>query len=512
MAKRYILIKDRYASEKDAVAEAPIDRTTGRADLRGPRSQVRRRLSPTKETAMSTLDAFIPEPRLCEVDSIEVPVPASAAFATVRHFDIASVPFAALLFSLRTASRPKLSFDDIGRSATGFHVLFDDERRLVVGAIGRFWLPKMEFADVPADRFLRFDEPGWGKLAWELRSEETERGARLVFELRLTATDEEAFRSFRRYYRAIAPFSRFFRRVGLRSMKKTLVTPDPREATRPLLGDLLIADPKAEATDVIEIDAPPSAVWPWLVQMGCGRAGWYSYDDLDNAGVRSETELVPELQRLRIGDVLPATPKGDDGFTVLVLEPQRALVLGAHVDTESDRALFFGDPKPAHFFQSTWAFVLEPLSYERTRLLVRARVDYGPKAFSQRVGVRALGLVHHFMERAQLEHLKERVEGRAQRASSTWHDVAAGVTGALIMLLDFATPFLRGARSHWGHERRRCGATSSRRPARAGAALAMDACDSHRRAARASVALGRPARSEQGGLLQLSAAREPRRM
>lgn len=399
---------------------------------------------------MSTLDAFIPEPRLCEIDSIDVAVPANAAFATARHFDIASVPFATLLFSLRTAARPKLSFDDIGRSGTGFHVLVDDERRLVVGAIGRFWLPKMEFVDVPADRFLSFDEPGWGKLVWELRSEDTERGARLVFELRLTATDDEAFRSFRRYYRAIAPFSRFFRRVGLRSMKKTLVAPDPREETRPLIGDLFIARPKAEATDVIEIDAPPSAVWPWLVQMGCGRAGWYSYDDLDNAGIRSEAEIVPELQRVSVGDVLPATPKGDDGFTVLVLEPQQALVLGAHVDTEHDRALFFDDPKPAHFFQSTWAFVLEPLSHERTRLLVRARVDYGPMARSQRVGTRVLGAVHHFMEGAQLRHLKERAEGRAQRAGSTWHDVGAGVGGALIMLLDFATPFLRAARSHWG--------------------------------------------------------------
>jgi hypothetical protein len=399
---------------------------------------------------MSTLDAFIPEPRLCEVDSIDVPASAAVAFASARHFDIASVPFAALLFSLRTASRPRLSFDDIGRSQTGFHVLVDDERHFAVGAIGRFWLPKMEFSDVPADRFLSFDEPGWGKLAWELRSEDTEHGARLVFELRLTATDEEAFRSFRRYYRAIAPFSRFFRRVGLRSMKKTLTATDLREETRPLAGDLLIEQPKAQATDVIEIDAPPNAVWPWLVQMGCGRAGWYSHDDLDNAGVRSETELVPELQRLHVGDVLPATPKGDDGFTVLVLEPQQALVLGAHVDTEHDRALFFGDPKPAHFFQSTWAFVLEPLSHERTRLSVRARVDYGPEAPSQRIRARTLGVVHHFMERAQLEHLKERAEGRAERASSTWHDVGAGVGGALIMLLDFATPFLRGARSHWG--------------------------------------------------------------
>jgi len=412
---------------------------------------------------MNTLDSFIPEPRICEVDSIEVPVPAAAAFACARHFDIARVPTAAFLFWLRTlpdrfrssgrtavASRPQLRFDDIGRSGTGFHVLVDDEKRLVVGAIGRFWLTHMEFEDVPTDRFASFAEPGWGKLVWELRSESTAHGSRLVFELRLTATDDESFRSFQRYYRSIAPFSRFFRRAGLRLISKELVAIDPREESRPLVGDLLIPNAKAQATDGIEIDAPPSAVWPWLVQMGCRRAGWYSHDDLDNGGARSETVVVPELQELRVGQVLPATPKSDDGFTVLALEPQRVLVLGALVNTELDRPLFFDDAKPEHYFQSTWAFVLEPLAYERTRLLVRARVDYGPDVLSRRVGALALGLVHHFMEHAQLEHLKERAEGRTHRVQNTWHDIGSGIAGAGIMLIDFATPFLRGARSHWG--------------------------------------------------------------
>jgi len=409
----------------------------------------------------SRLDAFIPEPRSCEVDSIATEVPASTAFANARHFDLARVPLAAFLFWLRTlperlgderrsGARPKLTFDEIGRSGTGFQVLVDDPERLVVGAVGRFWQTRMELADVAPERFASYAEPGWGKLAWELRAEEREHGSELVFELRLDATDDEAYRKLRRYYRMIAPFSRFFRRSGLRLMRDDLSPRTASEATRPLAGDLLIATPKAEATDAIEIDAPPSAVWPWLVQMGCGRAGFYSHDDLDNGGVRSEITIVPELQHLQVGDVVPATPRGTDGFTVIILEPEHALVLGSLVDSDAHRALRFSQSKPERYFQSTWAFVLEPLAGDRTRLVVRARVDYAPDGLMGKLGTAATALVHRFMERAQLEHLKERAEGGAPRVQSTWHDRGSAVQGALIMLLDLATPFLRNARAHWG--------------------------------------------------------------
>lgn len=409
---------------------------------------------------MATIDTFLPEPRMTEIDSVDLPVPPEAAWATARSFDLARVPLAAFLFWLRTlpervgdnaaTPRPQLRLDEIGRSSAGFHVLVDEPGRLTVGAIGKFWQPHMEFRDVPVDQFASFGESGWGKIVWELRVEPHEGGARLVFELRLTATDDEAYAAFRRYYRMIAPFSRFFRHHALRSIRADFERIDPRDASRPLAGDLLIPRPKAQATDEIVIDAPPRAVWPWLVQMGCHRAGWYSYDDLDNAGVRSATEIVPELQQIAVGDVLAATPESDDGFTVLVLEPERTLVLGGLFDTARETSLFFDDAKPPSYFQSTWAFVLEPMAHERTRLVVRARVDYAPDALPQHASTRVLGLVHHFMERAQLRHLKERAEGRVARVRSSWHDAGAGVAGAALMMLDFATPFLRGARAHWG--------------------------------------------------------------
>lgn len=99
---------------------------------------------------------------------------------------------------------------------------------------------------------------------------------------------------------------------------------DERGATRPLPGDDIVATATAVETRSLEIDATPSAVWPWLLQMGYGRAGWYSYDQIDMAGA-SVRRIVPEWQTLDVGDIVPTHPGG--GFEVRVIEPEHALVL-----------------------------------------------------------------------------------------------------------------------------------------------------------------------------------------
>jgi hypothetical protein len=92
-------------------------------------------------------------------------------------------------------------------------------------------------------------------------------------------------------------------------------------------GDDLVERPSLLATRAVEIDAPPEAVWPWLVQMGgYTRAGWYSYDMISNGGNPSATTVVPELQQLAVGDVLPTGP-GGVGFVVERIEPPHVLVL-----------------------------------------------------------------------------------------------------------------------------------------------------------------------------------------
>jgi hypothetical protein len=269
---------------------------------------------------------------------------------------------------------------------------------------------------------------------------------RIVLELRVTATDDDAWRKFGRYFRLIGPFSHMLRKQMLGALQKQLGTLEDAESTRALPGDELIAEPKAESTDAITIEAPPEKVFPWLVQMGGGRAGWYSYDRLDNDGVPSAREIVPALQPLRPGDVLPFFAGSDDGFVVDRIEAPHTLVLSAGMDLAKRRSILPGEPLPARYFRSTWAFLLEPYGSGATRLLVRARVDFRPS----RLRLRAwwMSKVHAVMETEQLRNLKRRAEGALPR--ETLSEMTEGVEGAFRIIASLATPFRRGERLHEG--------------------------------------------------------------
>lgn len=84
-------------------------------------------------------------------------------------------------------------------------------------------------------------------------------------------------------------------------LSRRQVCPLGDEARRPLPGDELVPSAKIRWTHGITIRARPTEIWPWLVQMGCRRAGWYSYDGLDNGGVPSAERIVPELQLTGVG-------------------------------------------------------------------------------------------------------------------------------------------------------------------------------------------------------------------
>jgi len=102
-------------------------------------------------------------------------------------------------------------------------------------------------------------------------------------------------------------------------------------------GDALLPDAAGQPTHGITIGACPEQIWPWLLQLGCERGGYYAYDLLDNGGVRSARQIRPELQSLAIGQVLPASPKSKDDFQVLAIEPERALILGGLWDAQRSR-------------------------------------------------------------------------------------------------------------------------------------------------------------------------------
>jgi hypothetical protein len=175
-----------------------------------------------------------------------------------------------------------------------------------------------------------------------------------------------------------------------------------------LVGDDLLPGACAEVTHQVDIGAPAADVWPWLVQMGRRRGGWYSWDLLDNGGVASADHIVPELQTLAVGDVLPIKAKGPEGFAVLVLEPARALVLG-------DPSLLPGRPSPGPGTpRATWAFALEPRGDAATHLVVRVRAQYRAGVVAT-VLSRVVLVAHDVMERKQLRTLKRRVEAERRR-------------------------------------------------------------------------------------------------
>jgi hypothetical protein len=204
---------------------------------------------------------------------------------------------------------------------------------------------------------------------------------------------------------------------------------DPQEREKPLPGDELVPDAEALDTRGIDIDAPVDRVWPWLVQMGYGRAGWYSYDQLD-MNRPSADRILPELQDLAVGDIVPTHPGG--GFEVRILESDRALVLyadralidaqksGAPVDTEAASANvqatgMYLDKAMQGDFKASWAFVLEPNPAGGTRLIERFRGRM-EAAEGSRVNPKMAGNVLVFglfvMVRRQMLGIRDRVEGR----------------------------------------------------------------------------------------------------
>jgi len=100
------------------------------------------------------------------------------------------------------------------------------------------------------------------------------------------------------------------------------------EITANMPGDDVVAAPIFNATRAVTIDALPGAIWPWLVQIGFGRAGWYSYDLLDNLGRRSAERIIPELQRVEVGDLVPLGSCGDRGMRIKAFEPDRWMDTG----------------------------------------------------------------------------------------------------------------------------------------------------------------------------------------
>lgn len=174
-------------------------------------------------------------------------------------------------------------------------------------------------------------------------------------------------------------------------------------------GDALLSTARFQATRAITIDVPPHEVWPWLVQMGCGRAGWYSHDLLDNLGRPSAQVIEPRLQQLAVGQWIPMSPGP---------VPDERTAFRVH-SFESNEWMLWTKP------DSTWSWSLTPFEYGRTRLVTRIHAVYDwRKPFTTLFGVVLMELGDFAMCRRMLRGIKTRAE--ATHRSPDVHSTTIG--------------------------------------------------------------------------------------
>jgi hypothetical protein len=162
------------------------------------------------------------------------------------------------------------------------------------------------------------------------------------------------------------------------------------EVRRTMPGDGLLPD-AASTTRAIGIAAPAERVWPWLVQLGYGRAGWYSYDWIDNDGQPSADRIIPELQQLQVGDQILMLPQM--GPRIREVEPNRHLVAG---DREA----------------GVWCLALYPAA-SGCRLVSRWRVNW-PLTPGTAFWILLSDPGAFIMERKMLKGIRSRAEAMVQ--------------------------------------------------------------------------------------------------
>ncbi len=184
----------------------------------------------------------------------------------------------------------------------------------------------------------------------------------------------------------------------------------PTEREMPVPGDSLTGEIATQQTMVVPIAARPDQVWPWLVQMGIDRAGFYSWLWVENGlmrlGAINADRIHPEWQDLRVGDMMAFTParsfRGRTGPRVVEIDPGRSIVLD------------ISPGAPEGTVYATWQFLLADAGGGTTRLVLRTRTDrHRPLALRIMDGVFQPGYL--LMDRAMLLGIRHRAERLARQ-------------------------------------------------------------------------------------------------
>jgi hypothetical protein len=192
------------------------------------------------------------------------------------------------------------------------------------------------------------------------------------------------------------------------------------EAYGPYPGAELVPEGERGATMAVTIDAPPDRVWPWLVQMGGDRGGWYSWDRLDNGGRPSATRVHPEWQDLAVGDSLKYWRSSGpvDAWRVAALEPNRFLALRGLTDLRG-RMLDAQEPRPSSYIEGLWCFLLKELPVGRTRLVISGYQTIRPRLLGRFVFYWFYVPVTWIMQARMLAVLKRSIERAKEPAQSS---------------------------------------------------------------------------------------------
>lgn len=171
-----------------------------------------------------------------------------------------------------------------------------------------------------------------------------------------------------------------------------------------MMADELLEEPEMNATRAIEINARPEEVWPWIVQIGYNRGGFYGFDNLDNGGQPSSDSIIPQWQDLQVGDSIPGGEY--KGWMFYILEV-------TEMDPGREMAWVFLKGTP--WGGATWSWKVYSVDNQKSRLVTRLRQKYSLDSFRGVVQWSMIDAVEILMMRTTLRGIKL----RAERGSAT---------------------------------------------------------------------------------------------
>jgi hypothetical protein len=152
-----------------------------------------------------------------------------------------------------------------------------------------------------------------------------------------------------------------------------------QELDRSWLGDEFVLNSRGGFTHAITIQAPASQVYPWIIQTGQNKGGFYSYEFLENlvgCDIHNARRINPEWQTLKPGDQLFLHPKA--GVPIELVENGHGFVMHGILNTATGEGIPAGDPMPASFVNVSWLFYVYDLGENKSRFISRWRLDYPP--------------------------------------------------------------------------------------------------------------------------------------